>query len=112
MWRIAFMSHPSFVVTRLHTNISARNSIVDLFYYPHISLLNINSQKIRQMCLNSSCLPSASYRYLKYIVPLSLLENITTEPHAHDISADIVRVWLSGYILQQYVCVLGACMRV
>ncbi len=32
----------------------------------------------------------------KYI----LLENITTEPHAHDISADIVRVWLSGYIIQ------------
>jgi hypothetical protein len=28
------------------------------------------------------------------------LENITTEPHAHNISADIVRVWLSGYILQ------------
>jgi hypothetical protein len=28
------------------------------------------------------------------------LEDITTEPHAHDISADIVRVWLSGYILQ------------
>jgi hypothetical protein len=28
------------------------------------------------------------------------LENITTEPHAHDISADILRVWLSGYILQ------------
>jgi hypothetical protein len=30
----------------------------------------------------------------------TLLEDITTEPHAHDISADIVRVWLSGYILQ------------
>jgi hypothetical protein len=30
-----------------------------------------------------------------------LLENITTEPHAQDISADILRVWLSGYILQQ-----------
>jgi hypothetical protein len=29
-----------------------------------------------------------------------LLEDITTEPHAHEISADIVRVWLSGYILQ------------
>jgi hypothetical protein len=26
------------------------------------------------------------------------LENITTEPHAQDISADILRVWLSGYI--------------
>jgi hypothetical protein len=25
---------------------------------------------------------------------------LTTEPHAHDISTDIVRVWLSGYILQ------------
>ncbi len=31
---------------------------------------------------------------------LCVLENITTEPHAHDISADIVRMWLSGYILQ------------
>jgi hypothetical protein len=29
-----------------------------------------------------------------------LLEDITTEPHAQDISADILRVWLSGYILQ------------
>jgi hypothetical protein len=29
-----------------------------------------------------------------------LLENIATKPHAHDISADIVRVWLFGYILQ------------
>ncbi len=29
-----------------------------------------------------------------------MLEDITTEPHAHDISADILRVWLSGYILQ------------
>ncbi len=26
--------------------------------------------------------------------------NITTEPHAQDISADILHVWLSGYILQ------------
>jgi hypothetical protein len=33
-----------------------------------------------------------------------MLENITTEPHVHGISADVVRVWLSGYILQQYVC--------
>ncbi len=42
-----------------------------------------------------------------------MLENITTEPHAHDISADIVRVWLSGYILQQsmYVC-MYVCMYV
>jgi hypothetical protein len=32
-----------------------------------------------------------------------VLEDITTEPHAHEISADIVRVWLSDYILQQYV---------
>ncbi len=30
-----------------------------------------------------------------------LLEDVTTEPHAQDISADILRVWLSGYILQQ-----------
>jgi hypothetical protein len=30
----------------------------------------------------------------------ALLENMTTEPHAQDISADILRVWLSGYILQ------------
>jgi hypothetical protein len=35
-----------------------------------------------------------------YIYIYILLEDITTEPHAHDISADIVRVWLSGYILQ------------
>jgi hypothetical protein len=34
-------------------------------------------------------------------LPCFMLEDITTEPHAHDISADIVRVWLSGYILQQ-----------
>jgi hypothetical protein len=33
----------------------------------------------------------------------TVLENTTTEPHVHDISADIVRVWLSGYILQQTV---------
>ena len=33
------------------------------------------------------------------IMYVFLLEYITTEPHAHDISADIVRVWLSGYIL-------------
>jgi hypothetical protein len=32
-----------------------------------------------------------------------VLEDITTEPHAQDISADILRVWHSGYILQQYV---------
>jgi hypothetical protein len=32
------------------------------------------------------------------------LENITTEPHTQDISADILRVWLSGYILQQVHC--------
>ena len=30
----------------------------------------------------------------------SVLENITTEPHAQDISADLLRVWLSGYILE------------
>ncbi len=35
-------------------------------------------------------------------LPCFMLEDITTEPHAHDISADIMRVWLSGYILQQY----------
>ncbi len=29
-----------------------------------------------------------------------LLEDITTEPHAQDISADILRVWLSDYILR------------
>jgi hypothetical protein len=29
-------------------------------------------------------------------------KNIITEPHAQDISADILRVWLSGYILQQF----------
>jgi hypothetical protein len=29
-----------------------------------------------------------------------MLEDITTEPHEHEISADIVRVWLSGFILQ------------
>ncbi len=29
-----------------------------------------------------------------------VLENTTTEPHAQDFSADILRVWLSGYILQ------------
>jgi hypothetical protein len=33
-------------------------------------------------------------------VAYSLLEDITTEPRAHDFSTDIVRVWLSGYILQ------------
>jgi hypothetical protein len=35
-----------------------------------------------------------------------VLEDITTEPHAQEISADILRVWLSGYILQQYVFVI------
>jgi hypothetical protein len=30
-----------------------------------------------------------------------MLENITTEPHAQNISADILRVWLSIYFLQQ-----------
>ncbi len=35
---------------------------------------------------------------------VDVLKDITTEPHAHDISADIVRVWLSGYILQQDGC--------
>jgi hypothetical protein len=39
------------------------------------------------------------YIYI-YIYIYKLLENITTEPHAQDISADILRVWLSGYILQ------------
>ncbi len=38
-----------------------------------------------------------------------MLENITTETRSQDISADILRVWLSGYILQQcmyiYICV-------
>ncbi len=34
-------------------------------------------------------------------VCVCMLENITTEPHAQNISADILRVWLSGYILQQ-----------
>jgi hypothetical protein len=29
-----------------------------------------------------------------------LLRSATTERHAHDISADIVRTWLSGYKLQ------------
>ncbi len=38
-------------------------------------------------------------------LPCFMLENITTGPHAHEISADIVRVWLSGCILQQYVYV-------
>ncbi len=28
------------------------------------------------------------------------LANVITEPHAHDISADIVRVWLSDCVLQ------------
>ncbi len=36
-----------------------------------------------------------------YVLEIST-ENITTELHAHDISADIVRVWLSGYIRQHY----------
>jgi hypothetical protein len=31
-----------------------------------------------------------------------VLENITPEPHTQDISADVLRVWLSGYTLQQY----------
>jgi hypothetical protein len=34
-----------------------------------------------------------------------MLENVTTDPYAQDISADILRVWLSGYILQQSVYV-------
>jgi hypothetical protein len=29
-----------------------------------------------------------------------MLEDITTKPHAQEISADFLRVWLSGYILQ------------
>ncbi len=32
-------------------------------------------------------------------LPCFMLEDITTEPHAQDISADILRMWLSGYIL-------------
>jgi hypothetical protein len=39
-------------------------------------------------------------------VCVCVLENTTTEPHAHDISADIMRVRLSGYILQQCACYL------
>ncbi len=41
-----------------------------------------------------------------------MLEDVTTEPHAQEISADIVRVWLSGYILQQQMCVcVCVCVR-
>ena len=31
----------------------------------------------------------------------NVLDSITTEPHAHDIGADFVRVWLSGHILNR-----------
>jgi hypothetical protein len=43
------------------------------------------------------------YMYLD----VHMLESMTTESHAHDISADIVLMCLSDYILQQhmYVCV-------
>jgi hypothetical protein len=40
-----------------------------------------------------------------------MLEHITTEPHVHEISADIVRVWLSRYILQQCTLQTTVCSR-
>jgi hypothetical protein len=36
-----------------------------------------------------------------------LLDNITTEPYAHDISVDIVRVWPCGYIPQHYLYLIS-----
>jgi hypothetical protein len=45
------------------------------------------------------------YKPYKWVVgilrplPCFMLEDITTEPHAHDISADIVRVWLSATVV-------------
>ncbi len=55
----------------------------------------------------AGCLCSVSVCTCRY-VPCFMLENITTEPHAQDISADALRVWLSGYILQQcmYECMI------
>jgi hypothetical protein len=44
-----------------------------------------------------------------HVIRIILLENITTEPNAHNNSADIVCLWLSGYILQHiymHVCVM------
>ncbi len=40
-----------------------------------------------------------------------MLENITTEPHAHDALYSIVHMLLRGCILQQYVCICS-CMYV
>ena len=45
-------------------------------------------------------------------LPCFMLENITTEPHAHDISADILRVWLSGYILQHIHIYINTCSTI
>ena len=47
---------------------------------------------------NRVCMYVCMYVCMQAHAPL--LENITTEPHAQDISADIMRLWLSGYILQ------------
>jgi hypothetical protein len=47
-------------------------------------------------CLHSRCV----YTYMRAACIHTLLENITTETHAQDTSADILRVWLSGYILK------------
>ncbi len=43
------------------------------------------------------------YMYMCVYMCVYMLENITTEPHAQDISTDILHAWLSGYILQQYI---------
>ncbi len=51
-----------------------------------------------------SSYPTATFCRSQGIEPATfrfMLEKLTTEPHAQDISADNVRVWLSGYILQQ-----------
>jgi hypothetical protein len=50
------------------------------------------------------CAFSDDFVGLCFYLYVYVLENITTE---QDISADILRVWLSGYILQQYVYVCG-----
>jgi hypothetical protein len=41
------------------------------------------------------------YVYVYEYMYVHVQENIINKPHAHDISADILPVWLRGFTLQQ-----------
>ncbi len=82
---------PSLSRTHTHTHTHTHTSSVSHLHRWSASGQRGTSLKRRTLSLSLSLSLSHTHK---------LLEDITTEPHAHDISADIVRVWLSGDILK------------